>query len=562
MQLKEFWKSVLILLKNYHAVNRKIFACKIESTYKVLRGIEHFLTDNNNVYDRVQQELMNGSSEFELRQSEESEILQKLASCDFDECEGCVVNLKFLTKSEDDFVEAIGILNFLRNQYTCTFKSTVFDDFQVSLTSEDGELIVNALTNRRSEPEANRWVDFVLKPKLLKWSQSAERKENVFDSLHLVDVEKYNSLYKQMKAKYSKELFDIWQEESTDPFKFIYEDLAIASYLICLWRDHHCEPNEFVDLGCGNGLLVYILNREGYQGCGYDVRSRKIWSRFPRKTLLLEETITPNRFEIPPTVDWVIGNHSDELSPWIPVLAALPTYKVKYFLLPCCPFEFSGLKFQRRNSKLSSYNDFLSYVHEISEKCGFITLRDRLKIPSTKRIALIGINRTYAELSHEHTCSAVQEFISTEMKEHSMKFRERQEVVRNCTQIDSTVLNGLVLKIFFYLLNSGADATEEETDWKEGGKRSIREIAQNLTKEELQSIKSECGGLKTLLKNKHEVFQFSTGDQIQIRRPRSKEAADNGKQLTLKKRACFFATNHPNGCPLSDSQCTFIHHET
>jgi len=67
----------------------------------------------------------------------------------------------------------------------------------------------------------------------------------------------------------------------------VYEDLAIASYLLCLWD---CIPGEkgpsFVDLGCGNGLLVHVLNEEGCRGLGLDVRSRKIWSLYPESTKL------------------------------------------------------------------------------------------------------------------------------------------------------------------------------------------------------------------------------------------------------------------------------------
>ena len=35
----------------------------------------------------------------------------------------------------------------------------------------------------------------------------------------------------------------------------------------------------FIDLGCGNGLLTYLLTSEGYQGYGIDVAERKIWSK-------------------------------------------------------------------------------------------------------------------------------------------------------------------------------------------------------------------------------------------------------------------------------------------
>ena len=36
----------------------------------------------------------------------------------------------------------------------------------------------------------------------------------------------------------------------------------------------------FADLGCGNGLLVYILEKEGYSGTGFDLRQRKIWAKY------------------------------------------------------------------------------------------------------------------------------------------------------------------------------------------------------------------------------------------------------------------------------------------
>jgi len=46
----------------------------------------------------------------------------------------------------------------------------------------------------------------------------------------------------------------------------IFQDLAIASYLVSLWEDEESKPKSFIDLGCGNGLLVYILTQEGFQG--------------------------------------------------------------------------------------------------------------------------------------------------------------------------------------------------------------------------------------------------------------------------------------------------------
>lgn len=78
--------------------------------------------------------------------------------------------------------------------------------------------------------------------------------------------------------------FQMWPEK-TDPLKFVYEDIAIATYLILLWQQEREEKDlveyqSFVDLGCGNGLLVYILCGEGHNGLGIDIKKRGIWDLF------------------------------------------------------------------------------------------------------------------------------------------------------------------------------------------------------------------------------------------------------------------------------------------
>ena len=87
--------------------------------------------------------------------------------------------------------------------------------------------------------------------------------------------------------------------ESTDPVKFVHEDIAIAAYLITLWRGADEVPHKrgtaalpqkpsFVDLGCGNGLLVDILTREGFRGRGVDLNERQIWKTYSQDTRLGE----------------------------------------------------------------------------------------------------------------------------------------------------------------------------------------------------------------------------------------------------------------------------------
>lgn len=72
----------------------------------------------------------------------------------------------------------------------------------------------------------------------------------------------------------------------------MYEDIAIATYLLILWQRERtlCADSQkrqsFVDLGCGNGLLVYILSAEGHRGVGIDLRKRGIWDQYPVTTVL------------------------------------------------------------------------------------------------------------------------------------------------------------------------------------------------------------------------------------------------------------------------------------
>lgn len=368
--------------------------------------------------------------------------------------------------------------------------------------------------------------------------------------------------------------FQFWNDahESTDPLKYIYEDLAIAAYLITLWHSDMVDgpPTAFADLGCGNGLLVYLLIQEGYLGYGYDVRARKLWSFYPKEVSshLCEEVVVPFKFNLPAEVDWLIGNHSDELSPWLPVLAKTCRKNINFFLLPCCPFEFSGNKFQRRCSSVSGYKDFCNYAQRISNVCGFRTLKDRLKIPSTKRNAIIGLSCLSNDYDFLTEVQRVKEFVKHEQQQHpnssfeDIKLREKSEAVRNCTQVEKSLVDSIVNNIFFLLLekNSNAEdsAMETRTDWQCGTRLTMSEIAKKLDREKLKKIKSECGGLKTLLRNKHEIFQFEKPDFVLIRKPQI-QTINSKKPQTIKKRKCYFKSHHPQGCPLKDEECTFIH---
>lgn len=280
------------------------------------------------------------------------------------------------------------------------------------------------------------------------------------------------------------------------------------------------------------------------------------------------KTITPSDAHLFPETDWLIGNHSDELTPWIPVIAARSSYKCNFFLLPCCAHNFDGSKYQRQNSSISQYTEYLQYIKQICENCGFQTHTDRLKIPSTKRICHIGRGRTYPIEEYDKYCDRIQNLISegTHTTDgHSEKLwikdfkaREATEKVKNCTQLDKSLVERIVEIISNYLL----DSCDLQTVWSFGKTVEFSEVIKIIPKDKLKALKSECGGLQTLLKNNHHIFKVQSGT-VQLRHPKTIEEVYNSHNKTnnikIQQRPCWFYNNHPQGCPLTNLQCSFLH---
>ncbi|NXJ10363.1 TRM44 methyltransferase, partial [Odontophorus gujanensis] len=457
------------------------------------------------------------------------------------------------------------------------------------------------------------WLGNVLLSKLAKWS--VEQKCSAFGStLSLIPVAKYCKVYQDLKEKY-KEMVKVWPEV-TDPEKFVYEDVAIATYLLILWEEERktkglAKKQSFVDLGCGNGLLVHILSNEGHLGRGIDVRRRKIWDMFGPETHLEESSIVPGDSHLFPDTDWLIGNHSDELTPWIPVIAARSSYSCRYFVLPCCFFDFHG-KYSRRQSKKTQYREYLDFVAEVGFVCGFHVEEDCLRIPSTKRVCLIGKSRTYPptecslvdeqitqfirnrqigavvapdrEDGFNHSChSDVCKEVSSELPENVMETasriwmpgfqpREKVEQTRNCAALPRDFVDDVVLNVANLLLNAVPTKSCSNTHggnmntWNRGESLSLKEVAEHLNKETLKRLKSECGGLQTLLKNNHQVFEVLDG-RVHIRdwrkeKPSRKTKPEVKRCLSaeaFKTRLCWFFIHHPDGCSLPSEFCPYAH---
>ncbi|KAK4548134.1 hypothetical protein LTR36_010003 [Oleoguttula mirabilis] len=205
----------------------------------------------------------------------------------------------------------------------------------------------------------------------------------------IIPQKRYQDTYAKLKAKYGRQLAEQWVEV-TDPGKHVFEDIGIAAFLIELWRDMYdlpagdaaaAQPDDssavdssdkrdstpfpgFVDIGCGNGLLVYILLSEGYPGWGFDARQRKTWSIFPShiQDRLKQQLLVPDIFTATSSASsesqsdtlyhngvfepgtFIVSNHADELTPWTPLLAY--QNNSAFIAIPCCSRDLSGARFR------------------------------------------------------------------------------------------------------------------------------------------------------------------------------------------------------------------------
>lgn len=192
---------------------------------------------------------------------------------------------------------------------------------------------------------------------------------------------------------------------------------------------------------------MYLLNAEGYRGYGVDLRSRKSWALYSpapdlRVTSLSPPTILRSALSnggsppFPPK-SFLIGNHADELTPWIPLFAAL-TPDAAWLNIPCCLHALAGRFetmtysipapyldslpeppsppppsertpsidthpllypfYQPSPSNLtesSRYNAYQLFLAHLSLRCGFLPEREALRIPSTKNYGLVGRKRLW-----------------------------------------------------------------------------------------------------------------------------------------------------------------------
>ncbi|KAK4939282.1 tRNA(Ser) Um(44) 2'-O-methyltransferase [Elasticomyces elasticus] len=263
--------------------------------------------------------------------------------------------------------------------------------------------------------------------------------------------------YTRLKQKYAQDLISRWAEK-TEPSKHVFEDLSIAAFVIELWKQMYTPESfpGFVDIACGNGVLSYVLIKEGYLGRGFDARRRKTWEVLEMDPYLDEMICVPQPFlDIEPSDPdsvipgsrihsglfkpgtFIISNHADELTPWTPILAALacPRNPLPFLAIPCCSHALSGAKHRYspkniRNTSIdnkeeqpasgdlkalraakakaanhaddkSMYACLTRKVVAIAEGIGFDIELTLMRIPSTRNIGIVGNRKRAAVASKD-----------------------------------------------------------------------------------------------------------------------------------------------------------------
>ncbi|KAH7337503.1 hypothetical protein B0J17DRAFT_718266 [Rhizoctonia solani] len=317
----------------------------------------------------------------------------------------------------------------------------------------------------------------------------------------MVDKAEFQDLYLKMKDMHGG-LVETWRE-ATDPSKHVFEDIGIATFLMLLWKSayqkgprpapekpgqmfpwsHYARPpGGFRDIGCGNGLLTHILVSSGYEGLGIDLRARKSWATFGTETSSrlkvqaldftsiqydasndrftgLPDIIGPNN---QPGRVFLIGNHADELTPWMPLVAHAA--RADFLSIPCCfwaldsrfhaqkrrdmpgpdcsaqpspsePWELAladrlhsvlggtadaNMGTKKGAKQPSQYGRYMLWLARLQRGCGFGVDVEALRIPSTRNWAFAGISRTWQTESERARVDEYVDRLVTQVRERGM----------------------------------------------------------------------------------------------------------------------------------------------
>lgn len=279
-----------------------------------------------------------------------------------------------------------------------------------------------------------------------------------------------------------------------------------------------------------------------------------------------------------PKITWLLGNHSDELTVWIPVLAR--QIGCNFLTIPCCDFDFSGKKFDKNQpenknflqSKFHSKSNsghltYQEYVRAtIVDVCHFSDLKeDILRIPSTKRHCFVGFNTLpeQTDFTLPWETKILPRVDPTTIKRRLPELDWRKEV-------ESRVAFHLLGCAFELVEGSGdskrqksseATDTEQTRIYNFGCAKPISEIVQHMIKvdpEFTKKLKTIRGGVKSLLLQNSQLFKVQEG-KIALRDWRQEVKSKEKIAEKWKTRRCWFYAWHPQGCILDEEQCPYDH---
>lgn len=311
--VSQFWRAVAIWIRSPHTVNRRILASQellaVEVScdlVDIFRRVEESRVQLSEFHCDISTEKENYSSYLAnaLNIAEHCQPVERTDSIVTSSSDKCYLLVKkLLPRNTQIFSPALeflfvdkkstGVVSFCHKPIVRD-KQSLGPDVVYSIQHREynsTSISIYKSDCKRSDSGGCDWLRSKFFPRLIKWMKNETTTIGPqINSLSLVSVEKYTSLYNEMKRKYGEAMVRMWPE-NTDPMKFVYEDVAIATYLLLLWEKERLEKSvrelqSFVDLGCGNGLLVHILSSEGHKGTGIDLRSRTIWNLFPESTRL------------------------------------------------------------------------------------------------------------------------------------------------------------------------------------------------------------------------------------------------------------------------------------
>lgn len=620
--LTSFCRGVKVYVDRPHLVNKKLLTTEMLKIWKNVQlsaDVFNFFIHKDFCVQSINQKLISKGYDSRVLEKTTNDYMEDLSlqftkKLEIGENKNTLILRKLCPRIFKAFNEVTEIVIFDYTEGSVSFyplksvirKSPITPSFPYKLKWIKNKIrleIWRPFKDNRRNVESMKWLKTKVLPKVSKWCQVVP-KYPIVTSINLVQARKYSEILYNLKTKYAKKFIEIWPKYSnTDPKKHVFEDISIAAYMLTFWEQERIEKKlmekqTFIDLGCGNGLLDHILSSEGHKGIGMDLRKRKIWDAYGPETNLVEAVIEPNSKQLYPEYDWIIGNHADELTPWIPVIAARSSYKMRVFLLPCCFYTFDG-RYCRSSHQDTQYQSYLNFLQSLCTNMGFQVQMDKLRIPSTKRTCLICSSRNYKAEDEPVIDKKRSEFINSNLKKPEeiipsndeeyftistwngneianeessnswiSNFTPRETVIKvqNCSKLDKEMINDILMKIVDNLLSRNSNNIvvqkgEEKLSWNKGGSLLLSELPDIIGKEKLKCMKAQNGGLQTFLRNHRYIFEVKNSI-VELRVPLPNPKPSNEVQPVqkyYKSKNCFFHFYHPQGCPLVDSDCSYSH---